>query len=81
MFKTKQDAYREIKRYKIRFVANVYTKKKGIDYDKTFSIVLLKDLFQVVMAMVSNHFFYKLCLHTNQMDFKTSPTWCDCYIK
>ena len=51
--------------YKAKLVAKGYMQREGVDYHKTFSPVLTKDSFRVVMALVAH---FDLELH--QMDVK-----------
>ncbi|RDX76659.1 hypothetical protein CR513_43328, partial [Mucuna pruriens] len=67
IFKTKKDSKDNIKRYKVRLVAKVFTQKKGIDYKETFSLISSKDSFRIVMTLVAH---FDLELH--QMDVKTA---------
>lgn len=55
-----------IKRYKTLFVAKGFTKKEGIDYNKTFSLVSMKGSFRIIMILVAQ---FDLELH--HMDVKT----------
>jgi hypothetical protein len=48
-------------------VAKGFTKKEGIDYNETFSSVLSKDSFRIIMALVIH---YDLKLH--QIDVNTT---------
>jgi hypothetical protein len=48
-------------------VTKVFTQRKGIDYNETFSPVSSKDSFRIIMALVMH---YNLELH--QMDVKTT---------
>jgi len=66
LFKTKQDSRGNVERYKARLVAKGFTKKEGIDFKDTFSLVSSKDYFRTIMALVAH---YDLELH--QMDVKT----------
>jgi hypothetical protein len=56
-----------IERYKARLVAKGFTQREGIDYNKTFSPVSMKDSFRIIMALVAH---FDLELH--QMDVKTA---------
>ena len=47
-------------------MAKGFTQREGIDYNETFSPVLCKDSFRIIMALVAH---YDLELH--QMDVKT----------
>ena len=55
-----------IERYKTKLVVG-FTKKWGINYKETFSLVSKKDSLRIIMALVAH---YDLELH--QMDVKTS---------
>ena len=66
VFKTKRDFHGNLERYKARLVAKRFTQKDGIDYKETFSPILRKDSFRIIMALVAH---YDLELH--QMDVKT----------
>ena len=59
MFKTKRDS----KGNKARLIAKGFTQKEGIDYKETFSPILMKDSFKIIMVLVT-HFDLKL----HQMD-------------
>ena len=48
-------------------MAKGFTQKEGIDYNESFSPVLCKDSFRIIMALVTH---YDLELH--QMDVKTA---------
>ncbi|KAL6348287.1 hypothetical protein AAG906_005584 [Vitis piasezkii] len=67
IFKTKRDSKGNIARYKARLVAKGFTQKEDIDYKETFSPVLSKDSFRIIMALVAH---YDLELH--QMNVKTT---------
>ena len=67
IFKTKRDSKGNKERYKARLVAKGFTQREGIDYNKTFSPVSLKDSFRFIMALVA-HFDLKL----HQMGVKTT---------
>ena len=67
IFKTKRDSKGNKERYKARLVAKGFTQREGIDYNKTFSPVSLKDSFRFIMALVA-HFDLKL----HQMGVKTA---------
>jgi hypothetical protein len=65
--KTKHDSKGNAERYKAILVAKGFTQREGIDYQKTFSPVSMKDSFRIIMALVVH---FDLELH--QMDVKTS---------
>ena len=67
IFKTKRDSKGNKERYKACLVAKGFTQREGIDYNKTFSPVLLKDSFRFIMALVA---YFDLKLH--QMGVKTA---------
>ncbi|RVW54692.1 Retrovirus-related Pol polyprotein from transposon TNT 1-94 [Vitis vinifera] len=67
IFKTKHDSKGNVKRYKARLVAKEYTKKEGINYKETFSLISKKDSLRIVMTLVAH---FDLELH--QMDVKTA---------
>ena len=67
VFKTKCDSKGNIECYKVRLVAKGFTKKDGIDYKETFSLVSRKDSLRIIMTLVAH---YDLELH--QMDVKTA---------
>ena len=48
-------------------MAKGFTQREGIDYNETFSLVLCKDSFRIIMALVAH---YDLELH--QIDIKTA---------
>ena len=66
VFKTKRDLQGNVKRYKARLVVKGFTQRDGIYYKETFSPVLLKDSFRIIMALVA-HFDFEL----HQMDART----------
>jgi hypothetical protein len=66
IFKTKRCADSSIVRFKARLVAKRFTQQEGIDFNETFSPVLTKDAFRIIMAVVAH---YDTELH--QMDVKT----------
>ena len=60
IYKTKQDSKGNVKRYKARLIAKGFTEKKDIDYKDTFSPILTKDSFRIIMALIAH---YNLELH------------------
>ena len=67
LFVTKRDAKGKITQHKCRLIANGFTQKDGINYNKTFSPFLKKDSLKIVMSLVAH---YDLELY--QMDVKTT---------
>lgn len=67
IFKTKRNATGNIEWYKVRLVVKGFTKIEGIYYQETFSPILKKDSFRIIMALVAH---FDLELH--QMDMKTA---------
>jgi hypothetical protein len=65
VYKIKRDSKGNINRFKIRLMVKDFTQREGIDYNETFSQVLSKDSFRIIMALVMH---YDLELH--QMDVK-----------
>ena len=54
VFKTKRDSSGKIERYKAKLVVKGYSQREGIDFKETFSPVLTKDSFRVIMAIVAH---------------------------
>jgi hypothetical protein len=67
VYKIKRDYKGNIDRFKVRLMAKGFTQREGIDYNETFSPVLSKDSFRIIMILVAH---YNLELH--QMDVKTT---------
>jgi hypothetical protein len=67
VYKTKYDSNGNIEKYKARLVAEGFTQVEGVDYNETFSPVLCKDSFRMIIALVAH---FDLELH--QMDVKTT---------
>jgi hypothetical protein len=65
VYKTKHDPQENIERFKARLVVKGFTQREGIDYNETFSPILCKDSFIIIMALVAH---YDLELH--QMNVK-----------
>jgi hypothetical protein len=63
--KIKHDSKGNINRFKTRLMAKNFTQREGINYNETFSHVLSKDSFRIIMTLVAH---YDLELH--QMDVK-----------
>jgi hypothetical protein len=67
LFKIKHAADRSIEKYKARFIARGVSKKKGIDYEETFSPIARYTSIRTIIALATN---MKWKLH--QMDVKTT---------
>ena len=67
VYKTKYDSKGNVERFKARLVAKGFTQRECIYYNETFSLVLCKDSFRIIIALVA---YYDLELH--QMDVKTA---------
>ena len=65
VFKTNKDLKGNIERYKARLVTKDFTQNEIVDYNETFSPILSKDSFRIIMALVAH---FDLELH--QMDVK-----------
>ena len=65
VFNIKRDAQGQIEKYITKLVVKIYTHQKGLDYKETFLLVLPKDTFWVIMALIAH---FDLELH--QMDVK-----------
>ena len=68
VFKTKKDSLGNIERYKERFVAKGFTKKEGIDYMETYSLVSKKNFLCIILALVA-HFNLELQQMNVKMTF------------
>ena len=60
VYKMKCDSKGNIERFKARLVAKGFTQREGIDYNETFSPILCKDSFRIIMTLVT---YYDLELH------------------
>ena len=67
VFKLKKNADGSIERCKVRLVAQGYSQKEGLDYDKTFSLVVRSESVRIVIALAAIN---GLTLH--QMDITTA---------
>jgi hypothetical protein len=65
VYKIKRDSKGNIDKFKVRLVAKVFTQREGIYYNETFSPILSKDSFRIIMTSVTQ---YDLEVH--QMDVK-----------
>jgi hypothetical protein len=65
VYKIKHDSKGNIDKFKVRLVAKEFTQREGIDYNETFSPILSKDSFRIIMTLVTH---YDLEVH--QMDVK-----------
>ena len=59
VYKTKKDSLGNIEIYKVGLVANRFTQKEGIDYNKTFSPISKKDCLRIILTLVA-HFDFEL---------------------
>ena len=53
IYKTNHSAYLSIEKYKARFVACGFSKKEGIDYEETFSLVARYTSIRFILAIVA----------------------------
>ena len=67
VFKVKRNEHGEVDRFKARLVAQGYSQKKGVDYDKVFSPVARNASLPSLLALANAH-----ALHIHQMDAKTA---------
>jgi hypothetical protein len=67
VYKTKRDSKGNGERYNDRFVDKGFTHREGIDYNETFSPVLMKDSFRIIIALVTHY-----DLEPHQMDVNIS---------
>jgi hypothetical protein len=67
VYKIKCDSKKNIDRFKARLMAKGFTQREEIDYNETFSPVLSKDSFRIIMTLVA---YYDLELY--QIDVKTT---------
>jgi hypothetical protein len=61
------DSNSKIKRYKVKLVAGNFTQIEGIDYHDMYFLIIEKDSFRIIMALVA-HFYLEL----HQIDVKTT---------
>lgn len=67
VFKLKRDAEGKIDRYKVRYVAQGYTQRQGIDYNETFAPVAKTASIRALLALAAWH-----NLFVDQMDVTTA---------
>ena len=67
VYKRKRGIDGNVETFKARLVAKGYTKKKGIDYDETFSPVAMLKSIRILLSIAA-HFDYEIW----QMDVKTA---------
>ncbi|KAL5575123.1 hypothetical protein UlMin_016822 [Ulmus minor] len=67
VYKTKQNAKGEIKRYKARLVAKGYSQKAGIDYDEVFAPVARLETIRLIISLAAQN-KWKI----QQMDVKSA---------
>jgi hypothetical protein len=60
VYKTKHDSKGNIEKFKARLIAKGFTRREGINYTETFSLVSSKDSLRIIMALVAH---YDLKLH------------------
>ena len=67
IYKRKRLPYGKVETFKARLVAKGYTQKEGIDYEETFSpVVMLKSI--LILLVVATNLYYEIW----QMDVKTA---------
>ncbi|KAM1087183.1 hypothetical protein ACFX2B_012591 [Malus domestica] len=67
VYKTKKNANREVERYKARLVANGYSQRAGIDYDKVFAPVARLETIRLLISLAAQN-KWKI----QQMDVKSA---------
>ena len=67
IYKIKHAADGSIEKYKARFVTRGFSRKEGIDYEKTFASVARYTLIRAIMALAT-----KLGWKLHQMNMKTT---------
>ena len=67
VYKRKRDVNRKVETFKARLVAKDYTQKKRIDYEETFSSIVMLKSIRILLA-IACHYDYEIW----QMDVKTA---------
>ncbi|KAJ1033348.1 hypothetical protein NDA13_001340 [Ustilago tritici] len=67
VYKLKLDAQRQATRYKARLIAQGYTQRQGLDYDKTFSLVVRLQTVRILLAIARRY-----GLHAVQLEVSTA---------
>ena len=59
IYKKKRGADRKVKTFKAKLLAKGFTQKEGIDYEETFSLVVMLKSIRILLSIAS-HFDYKI---------------------